>query len=680
MIDCATTPANCLNSKGSTKTFDDEIEFYNVNVNSFANHGEMIFKNRVFFDADTSWGDFASLTNDGIMTFYNDVYFAELVNINNGTPQFNVLNFNANDGFVQGIIENIGIMNINGKTTFGNQIGNQLGAILHIKSPATFNDSVINWDGDTQIGGIIIVESPTTFNWALYNYNNATITIKSPTTVARYLNNSDNATLEIKGTTLTVKNTLWNFRNATLIFSALNGQLGQLIGDFINYAYKDDTSKDEGKVQIIVTGLTAGQQYQIVTGNATVDSKDISFVNGFGRYLGNGYVFIDEVFSLSAPIKVAYQSNISTMNAMFLQSNAVLSANKHKANLRKMANLTNPIYEKIIDSRNFIALDSLQSNESFFYNGDSLSNKATKSIRKNRIKSNDSQSFAEDLATDSRTNLNNDKYHFIFTPFINHTYFYESDNYAISGLEGGFITAFSAKVGESNTLGAHFAFGYGSLGDKNNADFKIASANLMVGLHYRLDLIYDMFLKARGDFYYFLNEVGSNNIAKTKPNNMGFGASLSYGKDFDFGKNGVLGLELGLDYKMLNTNNVGIKYALDNSTIEQYNKTFYNLLYLDFGINYYKYFSTAWGLWGFDSGIGIRGNLTPKISKGTLMIGNKSVDISLNNDNILAYANIGGSYVLQSTNFAMEFSLRYSGGFGDRAINNGGSFEWRVFW
>lgn len=202
----------------------------------------------------------------------------------------------------------------------------------------------------------------------------------------------------------------------------------------------------------------------------------------------------------------------------------------------------------------------------------------------------------------------------------------------------------------------------------------------MLGLNYRLDLIYDMFLKARGDFYYFINEVGSSNIAKTKPDNLGFGLSLSYGKDFDFAENGILGLELGLDYKMLNTSNVNVQYALDNSTIENYNKAFYNLLYLDLGVNYYKYFSTDIGLWGLDSGLGIRGNLTPKISNGTLMVGNRSVDISLDNDNILAYLNIGGSYVLQSTNFNMEFSLRYNGSYGNKAMSNGGSLEWRVWW
>lgn len=711
VIDC-NAPNSCYYNEGSTKTFNDEVEFYNVNPNSFSNSGELIFKERVSFDAVTAWGDFATFPNNGIMTFYNDVYFKILANAPTGTPQFNVLNFNANDGYVQGQIENASMININGKTTFGNQVGNQDGAILNIKSPAIFNDAVINWDGDTGIGGTIIVKSPTTFRWYVSNYNSSTIIIESPTSVAQSFDNYDNAILEIRGTTLSVNNALWNFRNATLIFSALNGTLGQLVGNFINYAYKDDTSKDEGKVQIIVTGLAKGQQYQIINGTEIMlDAKDISFVNGLGKYLGNGYVLIDEVFSVSTPIKVSYQANVSTMNNMFLTSNAIISSNKHKAKFRKMANLNNNRLPRLaksksrndgvgdldsrslnannadlldsntLDSHNLIAIDSLQSNESFFYNSDLLyladaRGKAIKSVRQQK------KNKTQDSPQNSQTNPNNsnDKYHFIFTPFINHTYFYESGNYAVSGLDGGFITAFSTRLGESNTLGTHFAFSYGSLSDKNDKDFKIASANLMLGLNYRLDLIYDMFLKARGDFYYFINEVGSSNIAKTKPNNTGFGLSVGYGKDFYFDKWGVFGLELGLDYKMLNTSDINVKYAIDNSTAESYNIAFYNLLYLDLGLNYYKYFSTDLGLWGFDSGIGIRGNLTPKISNGTLMVGNRSVDISLDNDNVLGYLNVGGSYVLQSTNFNMEFTLRYNGSFGNKAISNGGSLEWRVSW
>ena len=52
----------------------------------------------------------------------------------------------------------------------------------------------------------------------------------------------------------------------------------------------------------------------------------------------------------------------------------------------------------------------------------------------------------------------------------------------------------------------------------------------------------------------------------------------------------------------------------------------------------------------------------------------------VDNDKVLGYANISGSYVLQSKSFDMEFSLAYYGNYGDRVMSNGGGFEWRVYW
>ena len=62
------------------------------------------------------------------------------------------------------------------------------------------------------------------------------------------------------------------------------------------------------------------------------------------------------------------------------------------------------------------------------------------------------------------------------------------------------------------------------------------------------------------------------------------------------------------------------------------------------------------------------------------MVANRAVDITLDNDNFLAYLNVGGSYVLEAQRFDMEFTLRYNGSFGDKSMSNGGSFEWRVYW
>ena len=101
---------------------------------------------------------------------------------------------------------------------------------------------------------------------------------------------------------------------------------------------QNNEGKYKGKVKVIVTGLMGGQKYQIIDGQIKgLESKDIEFIGGNASYLGNGYVLIDEVFSVSTPIKVSYQANVSTMNNMFLTSNAIISSNKHKAKFRKIA-------------------------------------------------------------------------------------------------------------------------------------------------------------------------------------------------------------------------------------------------------------------------------------------------------------------------------------------------------
>ena len=276
----------------------------------------------------------------------------------------------------------------------------------------------------------------------------------------------------------------------------------------------------------------------------------------------------------------------------------------------------------------------------------------------------------------NHANLNHN-FFFLLSPFVNHTSFKAMGDYQISGLDYGFITAFGGKVSENHTLGVHFAFDYAKLGDKSDKSVNLTTTNLMAGLNYRADFIYAMYLKARGDFYYFLNSVDSSDMAQTKPNNFGGGASVAFGKDFDFKQSGVLGIEFGLDYKIFRTGEVSAN-DIWGSASDEYKSAFYHLLYADLGLNYYKYFSTDFGLLGFDAGLGIRGNLTPKVSNGTLMVGNRAVDITLDNDNFLAYLNVGGSYVLEAQRFDMEFTLRYNGSFGDKSISNGGSFEWRV--
>lgn len=659
----------------------------------------MTFKNPVYFLAGNDTTDLsnkATFTNNGLMTFESNAMFQNLTNKG-------ILNLNANAGLdfiddgsyisFNGYVLNEGRVNVNGTIRFDKVIDNA--GKFYINNTTLFEYAVYNFvDTTTQRLALFVIESPTTFaSFVSNNRKGATLIIKSPTIVKQHLNNFLGAITEIKGTTLTTTNGVWNYQGGILIFSALNGQMGQLVGNFTN---RDNQEQNEGKVKINVRGLSAGTKYQIIDGTTILlNGKDIEFINGTGQYLDNGWVLVNEVFALKTPIIATHRANVATMNNMFLASNAVMSAHHKNTKFRKMANRNNKFnlfslreseanktiyFEKCLDchelqsnSRNDgnLALDSLKSNESFFYNSQDLAKNSVNLTKNHSNLTTNLNAKSTDLANP------NDNFFFLLTPFVNHTSFKAMGDYQISGLDYGFISAFGGKVSKNHTLGTHFALDYANLGDKNDKSVKITNLNLMAGLNYRADLIYAMYLKARGDFYYFLNSADSSEITTAKPNNLGFGLSVAFGKDFDFKQGGILGIELGLDYKAFHTSKVSANDIWDNAS-DEYKSAFYHLLYLDLGLNYYKYFSIDSGLWGIDAGFGIRGNLTPKVSNGTLMVANRAVDITLDNDNMLGYVSLGGSYVLEAQRFYMEFTLRYNGSFGDKSISNGGSFEWRV--
>ena len=385
------------------------------------------------------------------------------------------------------------------------------------------------------------------------------------------------------------------------------------------------------------------------------------------------------IVSLDAPnseIGILHKSNVRTMNNFTIMSNSMIYPRKsyHSQNLGKK----NPsLQDSALDSANH-----LKSYESFAYRNEAVNrriqrqnkrNYNRKSLKAQNLKQ--TQNLNADSANRTRESQNlaqnPHNYYFILTPFINHNYFFESGRYNLSGFDYGFLTAFSAKVAESNSLGAHFIMSYGSLSDSKDKDLSIKSLNLNVGLNYKLDLIYDMYLKARGDFYYFLNQAKTLMMFEAiKPNNLGFGASVAYGKDFDFKSGGVLGIEAGIDYKALQSSTISLH---DNI----YQKQLYHLIYADLGVSYSKYF----GNFGVNAGLGIKGNITAnKLATSKIHISNlnRNVDMVLDNDMFLGYANVSASYVLNHKNFDMEFSLAYYGNYGDRVISNGGGVEFRV--
>mgnify|MGYP004660324055 CR=1 FL=1 len=334
-VDC--NKGECEIKQGESKFFETSIYFHNVNVNTFANNGTMTFKNPAYFsanDEDFEIDTMATFSNNGIMNFESNAAFQLLINNN-------TLNFNADMGYddfytaVSGNIHNSATINVNGQIGFSAakvdegfnwyRIINYSGGTFNVKGKTIIEQVVYNM-------GSFYIYNNTEFKEVFHNYSSGSFMIRRPTIVTYWLNNYDNATLHIKGTTLTInaavngnvgQGTFWNFQGGILIFSALNGQMGQLVGNLTN---KDSTGQNEGKIQVDVTSLTAGQKYQIINGTQILlEEKDVSFLYGTGQYLGNGWVLIDRVFfnQNQTNLKNAIESKSANKNSSWI-SRAVL--------------------------------------------------------------------------------------------------------------------------------------------------------------------------------------------------------------------------------------------------------------------------------------------------------------------------------------------------------------------
>ena len=422
-----------------------------------------------------------------------------------------------------------------------------------------------------------------------------------------------------------------------------------------------------------------------------VPRSDIYSLSQSGEY------FIATLNTGASTIGNLYKANVRTMNNFYTISNSMIYPHKYSAKrntnkrrvIRRVKRTANVFDDSSLRDSALAeswqsTLQSLALNESFSYKSNSNNYYANNSTNQRANPNNQTRRriTTTNRALSTPSTQSNDNYYFILTPFVNHNLFFESGRYNLSGLEYGFLTAFSGKITPSNVLGTHFMMSYGTLGDSKDKDFSITNLNLNVGLNYKFDMIWDSYLKARGDFFYFLNQAKTLTMLEAiKPNNLGFGASVVYGKDFNFGNGGVLGVEGGIDYKALQSNTITLQNSADKSVSETYQKSLYNLIYVDLGLSYNKYFNTNAGTWGLNAGLGLKGNVSAnKLATSKIHIStfNKSVDMVLDNDNFLGYANLGASYVLNAKNFDMEFSIAYYGNYGDRVISNGGGVEWRV--
>ena len=201
--------------------------------------------------------------------------------------------------------------------------------------------------------------------------------------------------------------------------------------------------------------------------------------------------------SLRGSVSVANTTKQSTINANKyanlnnLSESWIASANQDSP--QNDESLTN---DKLFALDESFAFDSLKSNDTFFYKNDSLLLADIQSERQRRLQNstqslntrnanqtnNNSNSIdltnrtnqanstnQTNISNNSNTNLNtrstnpnqstgttmnrtipsNQNYYFILTPFINHNYFFEIGRYNLSGLEYGFVTAFSGKLNKA---------------------------------------------------------------------------------------------------------------------------------------------------------------------------------------------------------------------------------------
>lgn len=273
-----------------------------------------------------------------------------------------------------------------------------------------------------------------------------------------------------------------------------------------------------------------------------------------------------------------------------------------------------------------------------------------------------------------------DNFYLNFTPYAAYNELLKQNRYNLSGFEYGFIAAFSQKVW-SESYGVHLGFGYGEYKNKSDdshfKDFYIKNMNFMGGFHYKRDLLYGVFVKARLDGFYFMNEFGKVPYyyeLGAKPNAFGAGGSVYLGQSFNFRQLGVLSLEAGLDYKALGQMKELKIIDEFQSKNESYEANLYHLLYGDLALAYRKQLS--YGL-RFNAKLGVRANALKNLAKGKLVIYDKSYDFTLDNDEFMGFGNVGLNYKLFEK---FDLSLNYSGVLGDKSTSHAGNFAFKLWW
>lgn len=404
-----------------------------------------------------------------------------------------------------------------------------------------------------------------------------------------------------------------------------------------------------------------GSDYQIKVDGSSTNADLYSHLITTSSILNlsrNGNYFRLSVDTDSGIGNTFYKSNIQSMNNLILNSQSIIFASNVRGSgsrvVRRISSIQGESYEA----------KDVKENDRFYYDQNDARLRQRQNLQRN------TQRRATGIGNiNASKSATSSKYYFFFTPFVTHNILNKNNGVGASGLNYGFISGFNGMLGDSNTLGVHLGFSYGGVsGSKNSTTTTINTMSTMLGLHYKLDLVYDMYIKAIGNFFYFLNDISyayAANTDKRKPNALGFSGNLYYGKDFNLASYGVFGLEAGVNYQGIQSDNI-------NFENETYKSNLINLIYLDIGTNYSKIFSNDFG---FNLNLGVKALMTEAKSKVTII--GATTDFNIGADRFLGYFGAGASYFI---NQKIELQLNYLGSFGDKSISNSGFFNFRIWW
>lgn len=269
----------------------------------------------------------------------------------------------------------------------------------------------------------------------------------------------------------------------------------------------------------------------------------------------------------------------------------------------------------------------------------------------------------------------------VFAPFVSMDS--SEDGLKMSGTSFGFIGVYRKDLDAKQSFGVQLGASMGEYNDQNNDTLTLKNTNLTLGAHYKRDLrgvfkqkfLKDLYLTARVDGFYFLNQINSYFVSM-KPNNYAIALGADLNKDFklkfDEWNLGDVGVLAGLDVRLFQQNEISVDNALASNAQENYEKTLLKMLFIDLGAKYAK--SLPYKL-NFDASLGIKYNFLGE-NKSNVILNNVSYEYGIS-EKSYTYAGLGLAYAYRKS---INLALRYNGNFGTNSTQHSGFAEVEYRW